>query len=75
MKATCYLRVARGERGFVFGVTSRPSTAPLGDIVTRQFKLVLDLPESMFRSVDGLIEVSVPENALATITAEAEEPS
>lgn len=80
-KAVCYLRVARGTRGFVFNATTKPSSAPLNTggygaepLVTRQFKLVLDLPLSAFNAVDGTVEVDVPEDVLEeVIRAQAEE--
>lgn len=81
LKATCYLRVARGPRRFLFNATTRPSAAPLtsgpyGDpLPTRQFKLVLDLPAALFAAIDGTVKVEVPASALAeVIQADAEVP-
>ncbi|HET6867724.1 MAG TPA: hypothetical protein VFH80_17530 [Solirubrobacteraceae bacterium] len=80
MKAICYLRVARSPRGFVFGVTGKPSASPLttgsynDPLVTRQFKLVLNLPDNAFRGLDGEIAIDVPEHVLTEVVrAQAEE--
>lgn len=71
MKAVCYLRVAKTDRGdFKFGVTTTPSNAPLigsQQLPTRQFKIVLNLPKDAFTGIDGSVEIDVPEGALQEV--------
>lgn len=75
MRAVCYLRVAKSARGFVFNATTKPSAAPLSSgsgpyadpLVTRQFKLVLNLPDAAFNVVDGAVEIDVPEELLQEV--------
>jgi hypothetical protein len=80
MKAVCYLRVAKTDRGFTYGATSKASTAPLvqgnWQLPTRQFKLVLNLPDNAFNAVDGSVEIDIPSSALTeVIRVEVEEPA
>lgn len=80
MKVDCYLRVARSTRGIMVAATLKPSSAPLMSssnvpYATRQFKLVLNLPDGAFRGIDGTVEIDVPEGALSrVIQAEVEVP-
>lgn len=76
MKATCHLRIGKGSRGLVFGITAKQSASPITmgsyDIPTRQIKLVLDLPDDFF-GPDATAEVKVPESAIQ-IVADVEAP-
>lgn len=80
MKAVCYLRLAQGARGYTFEATSKPSENPLTDtrgyaLITRQFKLVLDLPESAFSPVDGEVQIDVGADLIEPVVqAVAEAP-
>lgn len=75
MKATCYLRVGKTARGIIFNATRKPSVSPLNsgsyghDVPTRQFKLVLNLPDDLFKGYDGEIRVDVPPEALEAVAS------
>jgi hypothetical protein len=78
MKATCYLRIAKGPRGFKFIATSKPSADPIKTgsyadaLPTRQIKLQLELPPGFF-GPDATVDVEVPEGA-GEILVEVEAP-
>lgn len=80
MKVTCYLRVARGSRGYHVEATSKPSENPLTDsrgyaLTTRQLKLVLDLPDTSFNPVDGEVQIDVGADLVRpVVSAVAETP-
>jgi hypothetical protein len=76
MKATCYLRIASGPRGYKFAATAKPSAQPIsagvGDaLITRQIRLDLDLPPDFFRSAQ--VAVEVPDGAGELIEVEVAE--
>jgi hypothetical protein len=73
MKATVYLRVAKGPRGPKFAATTKPSRAPLTTggwnekhLPTVAFALLLNIPDEAFDQAGQVIaEIDVPAEQLS----------
>lgn len=78
MKAVCYLRIAKGPRGFKFNATTKANRDPIkgsgyqaDSLPTRMIKLRLDLPDDLF-GPDATVDVEIPSTAVQVLIEAAE---
>lgn len=73
MKAVCYLRIAKGPRGFKFNATTKANRDPIkgsgyqaDSLPTRMIKLQLTLPDNIF-GPDATVDVEIPSTAVEVL--------
>lgn len=74
MKAVCYLRVAKGPRGFKFNATTKANRDPIKSgsgyqaesLPTRLIKLRLDLPDDIF-GPDATVDIEIPSTSVQVL--------